>query len=306
MSSVFSVQDEPPPFLREGGQYKYSKSFKEMVESCLAKDPAIRPSAMELLDTPFFRSAKKKGHLVGAILKNLPPLTKRQERRKLNSVRGTLSEVPSWDFSSNPVSLIPGSSNYTTILSPTRSRSRAPSSNDVAEPEEEESSDPPMQTERSSSPESSIIESSSSPTTPDTELKLLPVVRSTSFTSPMESSPLKTVRPQVQTASSSGSSSSGSNSNNYGRPPSAFRHQQRPQHPHQHRSHHHRPRSAHSPQSSTPTSSELPPTQSSMFAPLSRIISGGSSSGHSSVGHKTGVWKKLTKGIHRKRTQDEG
>lgn len=169
-----------------------------------------------------------------------------------------------------------------------------------------------MQTGRSSSPESSIIESSSSPTTPDTELKVLPVVRSTSFTSSMESSPLKTVRPHVQTtASFSGSSSSGSSSNNYGRPPSAFRHQQRPQHPHQypqhhHRSHQHRPKSSDSPQSSTPTSSELPPTQSSMFAPLSRIISGGSSSGHSSVGHKTGVWKKLTKGIHRKRTQDEG
>ncbi len=60
ISSVFSVQDEPPPFLREGGQYKYSKAFKEMVESCLAKDPAVRPSAVELLDTPFFKSAKRR------------------------------------------------------------------------------------------------------------------------------------------------------------------------------------------------------------------------------------------------------
>ncbi|KLO20473.1 kinase-like protein, partial [Schizopora paradoxa] len=94
-----TVQDAPPPFQREGGQYKYSKAFKEIVESCVAKDPAARPTAAELLEMSFFKSAKKKSHLVGTILKNLPPLTKRQERRKLNSGRNSLSEVPSWDFS---------------------------------------------------------------------------------------------------------------------------------------------------------------------------------------------------------------
>ena len=55
-------------FDRAGGRYKYSKAFKEMVESCLVKDPAMRPTAAELLETPFFKAAKKKHYLVGAIL----------------------------------------------------------------------------------------------------------------------------------------------------------------------------------------------------------------------------------------------
>jgi len=289
-----TVQDEPPSFSREGGQYKYSKAFKEMVESCLAKDPATRPSAAELLDTPFLRSAKKKSYLVGAILKNLPPLTKRQERRKQNSVRNSSSDVPSWDFSSNPVSIIPGSSNYT-ILSPIRS---AAPPQDVAEPDSSETSDSPAQMERGSSPESSIVESSSTPSTPDIELKSLPMV-STSYASSLEAPPLKVARPAVQTASSSGSSSSGSsNVVTTNKPPSAFRHHHHRPHP-QHN--HHHSKSSHLPQPS-----ELSSAQSSMFAPLSHIISAGSPSGGSSNGPKTGVWKKLTKGSQRRRTQDEG
>ena len=72
-SSVFlrfghSVQDEPPSFAREGGAYKYSKAFKDIIDSCLIKDPALRPSAAELLDSSFFKSSKKKSYLVGAIL----------------------------------------------------------------------------------------------------------------------------------------------------------------------------------------------------------------------------------------------
>jgi serine/threonine-protein kinase OSR1/STK39 len=62
------VQDAPPTFERQGGQYKYSKAFKEIVESCLVKDPARRPTAAQLLETPFFKSSKKKSYLVGAIL----------------------------------------------------------------------------------------------------------------------------------------------------------------------------------------------------------------------------------------------
>ena len=66
-----SVQNEPPSFSREGGQYKYSKAFKEIIESCLVKDPSRRPSAEELLEKSFFKGSKKKGYLVGAILSML-------------------------------------------------------------------------------------------------------------------------------------------------------------------------------------------------------------------------------------------
>lgn len=72
------------------------------------------PTAAELLQTPFFRAAKKKSYLVGAILsesfnhvilayhphlapEELPPLTQRQERRVVNRI-SSVNSVESWDF----------------------------------------------------------------------------------------------------------------------------------------------------------------------------------------------------------------
>lgn len=93
-----TVQDPPPTLDRTGGSHKYSKTFQEMVDQCLAKDPARRPSAAEVLSSPFFRNAKKKSYLVGTVLKSLPPLTQRQERRKRTSSTFH-STMDSWDFS---------------------------------------------------------------------------------------------------------------------------------------------------------------------------------------------------------------
>ncbi|KAJ7456600.1 kinase-like domain-containing protein [Mycena latifolia] len=92
-----TIQEAPPSLDREGGTFKYSRAFKEIVDSCLVKDPSKRPTAEELLQSPFFKASKKKSYLVGAILKDLPPLTHRQERRVAHgpTVHGT---VDSWDF----------------------------------------------------------------------------------------------------------------------------------------------------------------------------------------------------------------
>ncbi|KAJ6604282.1 kinase-like protein [Mycena vulgaris] len=92
-----TIQEAPPSLDREGGAFKYSRAFKDIVDSCLVKDPSKRPSAEELLQSPFFKASKKKSYLVGAILKDLPPLTHRQERRIAHGtpVHGT---VDSWDF----------------------------------------------------------------------------------------------------------------------------------------------------------------------------------------------------------------
>ncbi|KAJ6627290.1 kinase-like domain-containing protein [Mycena sp. CBHHK59/15] len=92
-----TIQDDPPTLDREGGTYKYSRAFKEIVESCLVKDPSKRPTAEGLLQSPFFKASKKKSYLVGAILKDLPPLAHRQERRVAHGpqLHGT---VDSWDF----------------------------------------------------------------------------------------------------------------------------------------------------------------------------------------------------------------
>ncbi|KAF7437139.1 hypothetical protein PC9H_003975 [Pleurotus ostreatus] len=91
------IQEDPPTLDRDGGTFKYSRAFKEVIDSCLIKDPSKRPTAEQLLQTPFFKSAKKPSYLVAAILKALPPLTQRQERQAIASAQ-THRTVESWDF----------------------------------------------------------------------------------------------------------------------------------------------------------------------------------------------------------------
>lgn len=94
-----TVQGRPPTLDREGGVHRYSKAFKDIVDACLRKDPSKRPTAAQLLQTPFFKSAKKKSYLVGAILSGLPPLAMRQEQhRRPPSLMAQLT-ADSWDFS---------------------------------------------------------------------------------------------------------------------------------------------------------------------------------------------------------------
>ncbi|ORY74093.1 kinase-like domain-containing protein [Leucosporidium creatinivorum] len=94
-----TILDAPPTLDREGGKYKYGKAMKEMIESCLNKDPSKRPSAEKLLQHPFFKLARKPSYLVGAILEGLPPLQARQTRRRRPSASGDDS-IASWDFNS--------------------------------------------------------------------------------------------------------------------------------------------------------------------------------------------------------------
>ncbi|KAG6910568.1 hypothetical protein DXG01_009518 [Tephrocybe rancida] len=102
-----TIQDEPPTLERDGGTYRYSRALKELVESCLIKDPSKRPTAQDLLQTPFFKASKKKSYLVGAILKDLPPLTQRQERRVLKNSQ-TMQSLDSWDFATTMTTGHPG------------------------------------------------------------------------------------------------------------------------------------------------------------------------------------------------------
>lgn len=69
------------------------------------------PTAVELLQSPFFKSAKKKSYLVGTILNGLPPLTMRQERRRLPESMNTQRTTDSWDFGSTAMNSLASSLN---------------------------------------------------------------------------------------------------------------------------------------------------------------------------------------------------
>ncbi|MED6193032.1 hypothetical protein PIB30_015235 [Stylosanthes scabra] len=56
---------------------KFSKSFKDMVASCLDQDPSKRPTAEKLLKHPFFRNCKGSEFLVKNVLQGLPSVEKR-------------------------------------------------------------------------------------------------------------------------------------------------------------------------------------------------------------------------------------
>ncbi|KAI6045032.1 kinase-like protein [Pisolithus marmoratus] len=105
------VQGKPPSVDREGGVHRYSQAFKDIADACLTKDPAKRPTAAQLLQTPFFRSAKKKSYLTGTILAGLPPLVVRQERRKLPPSLTSQGTMDSWDFSLSAIGSISPSIN---------------------------------------------------------------------------------------------------------------------------------------------------------------------------------------------------
>lgn len=94
----------------------YSRAFADMVASCLNKDPTARPTAEELLASPFFKNTKKNSFLVNSILKDLPPLSRRQERVKTDRHR-THASIDSWDFATTLASH-PGSPTATHFRRP--------------------------------------------------------------------------------------------------------------------------------------------------------------------------------------------
>jgi len=63
MKVLFLIPKNPPPAL-DGA---YSKGFKEFVSACLQRDPAMRPSAKELLKHKFIKNAKKVSYLTELI-----------------------------------------------------------------------------------------------------------------------------------------------------------------------------------------------------------------------------------------------
>ncbi|KAG0041688.1 hypothetical protein BGZ83_001445 [Gryganskiella cystojenkinii] len=101
---MLTLSNDPPTLDRESTKHRYSKMLKEMIDSCLQKDPARRPSAEKLLGHPFFKQAKKKSHLVTALLHNLPPLEQRPQKKSSQKMVMPEKGV-SWDFDADDTPL---------------------------------------------------------------------------------------------------------------------------------------------------------------------------------------------------------
>ncbi|XP_030530878.1 STE20-like serine/threonine-protein kinase isoform X1 [Rhodamnia argentea] len=70
---LMTLQNAPPGLDYERDK-RFSKSFKEMVATCLVKDPKKRPTAEKLLKHPFFKRARAANYLAQTILEGLAPL----------------------------------------------------------------------------------------------------------------------------------------------------------------------------------------------------------------------------------------
>jgi serine/threonine protein kinase len=95
---MLTLNNEPPTLDRDRTKYKYSKTFKELIDMCLQKEARKRPSAEKLLQHAFFKQAKKKQTLQQTLLKDLPPLETRQQKRR-EKKQQAVSKAISWDFS---------------------------------------------------------------------------------------------------------------------------------------------------------------------------------------------------------------
>lgn len=106
---IMTLQNEPPTLdicAEDRDQYKqYSKIFNKMIEQCLQKNPADRPTAKQLLKHDFFKKAKDRSYIAKHLALKWQDRKKMEEktvnRRKPASVRAVrVSDSGEWKFSS--------------------------------------------------------------------------------------------------------------------------------------------------------------------------------------------------------------
>ncbi|CAO3676080.1 unnamed protein product [Umbelopsis ramanniana] len=99
---MMTLSNDPPTLIRENTKHKYSKTFKDMIDLCLNKDPAKRPTAEKLLQHIFFKQAKKKDYLAKALLSTLPALELRPHK-KIPQKHPTITRTTTWDFDADDI-----------------------------------------------------------------------------------------------------------------------------------------------------------------------------------------------------------
>lgn len=100
---MLTLKRDPPTLDRSTTKHKFSKTFKEMIDYCLAKDPVRRPPPEKLLQHSFFKQATKRNvSLVNTLLKGLPPITERIHKYQPPSFKKDSPDNVFWDFESIP------------------------------------------------------------------------------------------------------------------------------------------------------------------------------------------------------------
>ncbi|KAG8094376.1 hypothetical protein GUJ93_ZPchr0012g21866 [Zizania palustris] len=87
---LMTLQNAPPGLDYERDK-RFSKSFKDLVATCLVKDPRKRPSSEKLLKHSFFKHARSAEFLARSILDGLPPLGERFRALKVKEADLLLS-----------------------------------------------------------------------------------------------------------------------------------------------------------------------------------------------------------------------
>jgi serine/threonine protein kinase len=81
-----TLSGKPPTLDKKHATRKYSRVFKDMIDCCLQRDPAKRPTAKALLKHPFFKSmAKKPQYLAVQVFSHVPPVNLRDKSAQLRA-----------------------------------------------------------------------------------------------------------------------------------------------------------------------------------------------------------------------------
>ena len=99
MKVILLIRNSDPPHL--GKDDEFDSSFKDIVNSCLHKDPEKRPTAEVLLKKKFFSKARGSQYILENLIPYLPPvetmISSPVDFEGINRNRNS-SEAESWDF----------------------------------------------------------------------------------------------------------------------------------------------------------------------------------------------------------------
>jgi len=93
--AIFLIPVNKPPTLKE--PTKWSPEFNSFLETCLQKDPSLRPTSTELLQHPFIQKGlKNEGALKDLLTETIPILSKaREEKREREKETGAEKPIKS-------------------------------------------------------------------------------------------------------------------------------------------------------------------------------------------------------------------